>query len=313
MADFVDYFGYDHCIRLENENTKVILTPQCGGRVLEYSWNGENSIYLDPSQRGWVYRPNNPVIDPCGGRFDIGPEMTIPPHPDLWYGEWRGEITDQRAARLISVSDKPTGTQLIREFELGEHDSKLVCTQTIRNVSDETKTWCHWGRTLVKGGGMCVIPLSENSHFPNKYVMYGRCDSLPGRLLICHPEDPQVKVQNNYLIVTGTPRFPKLGIDSYAGWFSYLLRNNLMFVKHFPAYSERIYNEITAFTIAIWYFKDTICELEPLGPMENIAPGKSVTFVEEWSLLPFDFPQRNEDINTEEIARKVSTIKKNSN
>ncbi|MDB4494442.1 hypothetical protein N9222_01500, partial [Pseudomonadales bacterium] len=33
----VDYFGYDDCIELKNANTRVVLCPAAGGRVLEYS------------------------------------------------------------------------------------------------------------------------------------------------------------------------------------------------------------------------------------------------------------------------------------
>ena len=31
----IDYAGYSDCIKLSNENTRVILGPHCGGRVLE--------------------------------------------------------------------------------------------------------------------------------------------------------------------------------------------------------------------------------------------------------------------------------------
>ena len=90
-AAFTNYFGYATCIRLENGDTRVILCPEAGGRVLEYSWKGKNALYLDPAQKGWHYEPGKPVVEPCGGRFDIGPEMIIPRHPDLWFGKWAAE------------------------------------------------------------------------------------------------------------------------------------------------------------------------------------------------------------------------------
>ena len=31
-------------------------------------------------------------------------------------------------------------------------------------------------------------------------------------------------------------------------------------------------------------------ELEPIGPRENIAPGKSASFTEDWWLFPYEFP-----------------------
>ena len=59
------------------KNTRVVLGPDCGGRVLEYSWKNKNTISLDPAHDGWMYHADEPKIDPSGGRFDIGPENII--------------------------------------------------------------------------------------------------------------------------------------------------------------------------------------------------------------------------------------------
>ena len=65
----VDFAGYSGCIELRNQNTRVVLDPNCGGRVLEYSLNGVDAIMLDPKQDGWTYQKGK-RIDPCGGRLD---------------------------------------------------------------------------------------------------------------------------------------------------------------------------------------------------------------------------------------------------
>ena len=297
---FIDFFGYSGCIELKNGDMRVILGPHCGGRVLAYSWKGKNALYLDADQSGWTYTSGEQRIDPCGGRFDIGPEAVIPKHPDLWLGEWTAEIVGPRAARLTSVEDRATGAQLVREFWLDEVSSQLVCKQTIRNVSDETKLWCHWGRTLAKGGGICVIPLTPNSRFPNQYIMYG-----PGRVMHYQPEDPNIRVRDGFLEIVGTPQYPKLGMDSYAGWLCYLMPNDLMFVKRFHTYPDRVYSEMAALTISIWYYRDTMCELEPIGPRETLAPGESASFTEAWWLLPYPFPEQGDEVDLEDVTKRV--------
>lgn len=284
-AGFMDFCGYSKCPVLSNTSTRVILGPHCGGRVLEYALNGVNVIKLDPKQEGWMYVSGKPGIDPYGGRLDIGPEMVIPQHPNLWFGSWQAETIGERAVRLTSPVDKPTGVQLIREFELAENSTHLRCTQIIKNVSETPRYWCHWSRTLAVGGGICVIPLTPNSRFPNKYIMYG-----PDAVISYRPDDKNITVSNDFLIISGAPRYPKLGIDSYAGWFSYLMKNNIMFVKRFPVYPDRVYNEMAAITISIYYYADTLCELEPIGPKENLKPGESASFTEDWHLVPFNFP-----------------------
>ena len=301
-AERIEYFGYKECIRLENRGTRVVLCLH-GGRVLEYSRQGKNALYLDPAQEGWTHAPGKQPVDPCGGRFDIGPEMTIPRHPDLWLGKWQGEITGSRSARLTSPKDEPTGTQLIREFALDESASKLTCRQIIQNMSDRTTAWCHWSRTLAKGGGICLIPLTENSRFPNQYVMYG-----PDSTILYRPQDPNIRVRDGFLEIIATPEYPKLGMDSHAGWLGYLLRDDLLFVKRFPTFPDRVYNEIVGLTISIWYYKDLMCELEPIGPMERLDPGQSASFTEEWWLVPYAYPGKGADVDLKRLAGAVDKL-----
>ena len=94
-AKTISFFGYDDCILLQNDSTKVILCPAAGGRVLEYSLNGKNALYLDQSEKGFIYEPGK-RSGMSAGRFDIGPEKIIPFRPQLWMGRWSGEITGTR-------------------------------------------------------------------------------------------------------------------------------------------------------------------------------------------------------------------------
>ena len=292
----MDFAGYTGCILLYNGETRVVLDPNCGGRVLEYAWKNKNAIMLDPEQDGWTYQPGEGRIDPCGGRLDIGPEMTRPKHPVLWLGKWTARTTGPRSARLISQEDPVTGVQLLRDFVLDEEGSHLRVTQTIRNISGEAKEYCHWSRTLARTGGICVVPLTGPSRFANAYIMYG-----PGPVMNYRPEDPNIRVVDNFLVVKGLPERPKLGIDSFAGWLAYLMPDDLLFVKRFPVYPDREYGEMAAITVSIYYHPE-MCELEPIGPMEHIEPGGSASFTEEWWLLDMPYPSGDVDLAQLQLA-----------
>lgn len=292
----VDYFGYNGCLRLENSETRVTVCPLAGGRVLEYAYQGVNAIYLNQAQEGWRYQSGIAPVDPCGGRFDVGPERVITPHPDLWLGDWTGEIVGEDSVRLTSQRDCATGIRLVRDFTLAADSSRLACEQRIINESDKPVTCCHWSRTLAVGGGICLIPLTPESRFPKQYIMYG-----PGPVMNYQPADPNIRVRDGFLEIVGTPQNPKLGMDSCAGWICYLMPGNLMFVKRFPVYPDRVYAEMAGLTISIWYYQNEMCELEPIGPREILVPGESATFAEQWGLMPFEFPNAAAEVDLEAI------------
>ena len=138
------------------------------------------------------------------------------------------------------------------------------------------------------------------SSCPTHYVMYG-----PGPVMNYRPKDPHITVRDGFLLITGTPAQPKLGFDSQAGWFAYLMKNGLMFVKRFAVHPDRPYNEMAGLTVSIWYYKDELCELEPIGPKENIPPGQSASFTEHWWLLAHKYPRDPAALDVDKVKAAV--------
>ncbi len=301
-AKVVSFYGYDDCIRLQNEHVTVTLCPAAGGRVLEYSMGGKNVLYLPPGNEGWRYSPGGKRASMDAGRFDIGPEKVVKRGPLLWMGEWKGEIVGDRAAKLTSQKDPESGVQLTRTFRLDENSSRLICTQTIHCVADSAVDLCHWSRTFAVGKGIAVVPRSSFGRFPQGYVMY-----TDGRNICIDPEDTNIEVTDANVIVKAAPKHPKLGFDSMAGWFAYLAPTDQLFVKRYRTHPDRQYNEVAGLTVSIWYpsDRDTV-ELEPIGPAERIQPGASASFTEEWWLLDYDFPTSG-DVPVESVHQMVNS------
>jgi hypothetical protein len=303
-SQLIDYAGYQNCISLSNPDVEVVLGPHVGGRVLAYTWRGDNALALDPRQDGWLWGgAEAPRAGPSAGRFDFGPEMTTPQHPALWLGAWEAEIINDRMACMTSVVDPVTGIQLLRDFELDPTSSRFRMTQTMRNQSGEVRQVCHWGRTFGRGHGICVVPLTRPSRFPKSYILYG-----PGPVMNFAPDDPAIEVRDETLLVLDAPQQPKLGLDSHAGWFAYLMENDLMLVKQFPTYPDRPYAEMAANTISLWYFREFVCELEPIGPSEMLAPGDEATFSEVWYLKPYAFPKPRRAVRLAEVRELAERL-----
>jgi hypothetical protein len=302
-ARFVEYHGYNHAVELTRGHTKAVLCPEVGGRPLEFSLHGKNVLWLD-DQEGQPRTGRQPSVS--AGRFDIGPEMTTPARPKLFSGPWTAEITGDHSARLISERDENTGVQLIRDFELKGSDkaAHLSCKQTIVNISSDTKEYCHWGRSFALGNGICVIPLEGKSRFPSKFAIY------EDNGINVKATDSNIRERDGYLEILGPPRKPKLGFDSYAGWLAYLMPGDLVFVKRFATYPDRVYNEAAGLTISVWYPPGDRVELEPIGPRERLEPGQAASFTEEWYAWSHPFPASGQHVDLTRLKTEVEQITK---
>lgn len=300
----VKVLNYPDCFELSNPGTRVTLGHHVGGRVLEYEHLGKNAIYLDPQEAEWNRDSKKPKV--TAGRFDIGPEYLIPKRDILWSGEWQAEAIGPRAVRLTSQPDEATGVQLIREFRLDTKTSHLSCTQIIRNVSPETQYWSHWSRTFAVHGGIGVVPLTpETRRYPNGWIMYQQGKEPT---IMLKPEDPNVRQRGGFIEVLAPPAFPKLGFDSNAGWFAYVMPHGQAFVKRYPSPKDAVYPEIAGLTLCLWYpqaAQTPAIELEPHGPRNIIPPGGTASFTEDWYLLPHPFPAKDAEIDLEKLAEQV--------
>ena len=202
-----------------------------------------------------------------------------------------------------SVDEGP-GVFLERTFRLAAESSKLECKQTIVSASDGPVEYCHWSSTFATGRGICIVPVSRPKRFPEGYVRY----DPPGKMLNMKPTDAHVVRSGDFLIVTDHPQNPKLGFDSMAGWLAYHALDDLLFVKKFPTYPDRAYNEVAGLTISIWYPDRDMVELEPIGPRERLEKrGDRASFTETWHLLKQAYPG-TEKVNPEGVAKVVARL-----
>lgn len=291
--------GYSEAIELKLGKTRAVLCPQAGGRVLEFSVNGTDAMYCDGAEKNWKPGRPRPVT---AGRFDYGPELTVTPHPQAWSGEWAAEITPSRVVKLTSPLED-AGIRLVREFRLVPHGGSvgLSCTQTMTNTGNDVREVCHWGRSFSPAGGICVVPLGDRpSRFPSKYALYEDAAVINVRAT-----DDNIRERDGFLEILAPPRKPKLGFDTYAGWLAYVMPNNTAFVKRFPAYPDRVYNEAAGLTLSVWCPKGPQIELEPIGPRERLRPSESASFTETWWLLPHPFPKKGEELDLKALAERV--------
>jgi hypothetical protein len=302
----IEIHGYRDCIEMRNGDSKVIIEPNCGGRILYYEYKGVNALYVDPADDGYLLESGkSPAgrFSPCAGRCDIGPEMTTPPHPDLWLGNWIARILEDHSVEMTSIMDHETGVQLTRTVSLEEHFAKLKFTQTILNISETPKQYCHWSRTLCTGGGIAIAPVNKDSRFPSGYLTYG-----PGDFINYRPDcEPNVCIHEGLLQIYGPPSAKKFAMDLAEGWLAYLTRDSRLFVKKFPVYTGRVYGDLAANNMSFWYNNQQMCEVAPIGPLEIIQPSFEASFTETWYLMEYDYPGKTA-VRSSDIRKIVDIL-----
>lgn len=296
--------GYSNCIEIKNSQVRVVIEPNMGGRVLVYERGGKNIMYIDTTHNGWTFATKG-VVAPSAGRFDIGPEAITPKRNVTWLGQWHYDIVDNQTVKITSEIDTINGIQIEREFSLEPYSSHLRCSQTVKNVSSSQKLINHWGRTFAKGGGIALVPLNKMSRFPKGYCIY----RPPYNTIDFKPtNEPNVRIRENIIELLNTPSDPKFVMDNNEGWLGYASTNDLLFIKKYPVYQDRPYAEVTSATSSIWYNKDIMVELEPIGPKEVLQPNHSFTFTEDWWLLDYAFP-KDRNLNLSKITQLIAVLK----
>ena len=81
--------------------------------------------------------------------------------------------------------------------------------------------------------------------------------------------------------------------------------NDRVFVKRFPTFPDRVYNEAAGLTLSVWYPPSKMIELEPIGPRERLKPGESASFTEDWWLLSHPFPKKGQQLDLKALAEQV--------
>ena len=264
-----NYRGWNNCIEISNLNTKVVISPISGGRVLYYSVNNKNIIFEDKDFDGYMledFRKDRHWPD--GARFDIGPE-SIPGklRDEPFMGVWDCKIINEYSVELSYSNDNKLGLHLKRCFSLDDDSSELCIKQISENHTDEDLSRHFWGRYFCKGGGRVVLPLLENESwgYMGNYNSNNVVTSEKGKLYY-DVSDETVKI----------------GCNSSAGWISYVYKD-LKFNVTFDVIQEMDYSSTQGYT-TIFYTNGKVCEIEPVSPLYKLSPGESFVFEQVWSL-----------------------------
>jgi hypothetical protein len=138
-----------------------------------------------------------------------------------------------------------------------------------------------WALTMLRPGGYAVLPLPpKGSHAAG--------DLLPGGALIPWTYTdlslPLWQFHRDFIgiDVRRAKAAQKLGLTAYPGWSAYWL-DGQVFVKHARLVTGAVYPDLgSLFEV---FTNGAVIELETLGPVVRLNPGRSTTHIEHWTIL----------------------------
>jgi hypothetical protein len=271
-----DYRG-GAALKLATRALELVVTTDCGPRVtsLRSTAGKAGNLFLElpaDEQRyhGFYLRG--------GHRLWHSPEDIVRSYqPD------DAPLAVKPLAKGIALTqpvEGETGLQKGMKIELlGERTVKVTHTLTNRGL------WAvevaPWALTMLRPGGTGVLPLKPKGD-------HAKGDLLPTYALVpwtfTDLSLPVWQMRRNFIgiDVAQATYAQKLGITNYPGWSAYWCAGTT-FVKYSPVIRGANYPDLgSAFEV---FTNGAVIELETLGQLAKLAPGKTTTHVEFWTVL----------------------------
>ena len=274
----VEYKGWKDCYRISNGEVELIVTGDLGPRIIRYGFVGGQNLFKEfPDQLG---KSGEADFQMRGGdRVWKAPEDPI--------ATWAPDNVP------VTVEITPTGviarepveplTKLQKEIEvsLAPTGTNVTVSHRITNHGLFTIEFAPWALTQMAQGGMVISGFPPRGHHPQNLVATNPVTMWAYTNLT----DPRWKLLRKYLTLRQDPNnsdAQKLGLFNKDTWAAYLL-NGEVFVKRTTADPNGKYPD---FGCSFETFtNDQFLEVETLGPLTYVAPGKMVELVEHWGLF----------------------------
>lgn len=284
--EVIEYRGWKNNLLLANGDAELIVTLDVGPRVIAYHLaNGFNVMKNYDSMMGGTAEPEWQIRG--GHRFWLAPEdLTRTYFPDNRPVKW--EKTGDLAVRFVPPPETEYGVQKEMELQLDQHGTRVDVKLTVTNLGQEPTDLAPWGPTVMAPGGMEIIPLPAKYNHPG-HVSNAKspADYAPNQELILWPyfdfADTRWTFGSRYILLRqDVNKGPtKIGLAHRMGWVAYL-NSGTLFVKRFDYREGAVYPDRG--TRYQTFSNEDMLEMETVGELVNLAPGKSASLVESWEL-----------------------------
>jgi hypothetical protein len=272
----VAYKGWPNCQKISNDLVELIVLADVGPRIIYFGFKGAaNQFYENDAEAGLT--GGDKWHSYGGHRLWHAPEDVVRTYaPDNSPVQVK-VLKD--GARFTSITE-PNGIQKIVEVHLSENEARVKINHTMINHSLWPIPLAIWALSVVKAGGKVIVPHSQR---------IGHDDQLtPNESLALwgytKMDDPRWTWGEKYFFLQQDPSAKacqKIGSLNTFGWAANYNKGDV-FIKKFGYNPALTYPDLNCNFET--YTDASILEIETLGPMLLIEPGKKAEHNEEWSL-----------------------------
>ncbi len=276
----IDYKGWQGSYRMANGAVELVYVPQIG-RIMHYGYVGaSNMIWENQDLLGKkVDRVSAAKEWPNYGGDKLWPapqsNWEWPPDADIDSGAATVHITTDNHLIITGQASARLGIRFSREIILDASGPGVTIENTMTNSGNKEISWSVWEVMQVNDPDRTILPLNTSGHFPKGYHLFVDEGELVSML----------EVQKNEVILRRDKlQKAKIGVDSPLGWLR-AEKGDIRLQVSARYESGKIYpdggcgQEIYTNSDPLKYV-----ELELLGPMVTLAPGKSSHLTTHWTM-----------------------------
>lgn len=276
----IKYRGW-RALRLATRALELIAPVDFGPRVLSLrSLAGGGNVFFE------LFPPERGALGPCGFKLYGGHRLWHAPEDAVRTYQPDNDpvkvavLPAGHGFTLTQETEKRTGIQKSIRIEVA-NDRAFRAVHTLANRGRRPVELAPWALTMLRGGGYGVLPLLPKGRHPR--------DLLPTYSVVPWAYTdlalPCWNLRRDFIgIETSRTKTPqKLGLTDYPGWSAYWFRGAI-FVKSVPRAAAGKSHPDLGCCIET-FTNGGMIELETLGPLGVVAPGRAVTHVEHWGVL----------------------------
>ena len=277
MFEKINYEGWPNCFRLYNDQIELIVTTDVGPRIVKFGFiNQQNFLYLVPAHRGTTGGDDWRIYG--GHRLWLAPEaIPFSYNPDNEKVEF---IVQDNGIKVIQSKESITGIVKEMEITVANDKNELKVLHRLTNKNPGKIELAAWPITMLSPGGTAILP-QEPFGEGDDYLLPARSLALWHYTKMNDPRwtwgEKYIQARQDNLHTSEQ----KIGVTNKQGWMAYSLNDEVL-IKKINFDPSAVYPDYNCNSEI--YINANYLEIETLGPLSTLEPGKSVEHIEYWLL-----------------------------